>query len=494
MFLNPNIATAPKKSNPIKKTGEPVKADLHKLKRAFEPRSVAVIGDSKRTNFGWLRAQSTFEGRLYSVQINPQTIEDIEALGVENYTSLLDIPEAVDLVIAAVPRAAVLGLMDECIRKGVGALHLFAAGFAETNTEEGIKLEQALIEKAERANLHIIGPNCFGIFNPGVGLKQSEEQYDGVYGPVGFISQSGNLALVFSLEGHLQGIDIGKSVSFGNGIVLDAADYLEYFGRDPDIKVIGMYLEGIRDGDRFLRVLRNVSAMKPVLIWKGGRTEEGGRAIASHTGSLAVSQITWDVAMKQCGAVKVSSMDEMIDTVKALLYLPPVRNDGVGVAGGSGGQSVVVADEFAEAGLRVPALTSESYEELASFFVLIGGGYPNPIDTGGNVNRLEIRRIMQILERDKNIDNLVMILSTKPGWHITPRQVEANIRLLEDLKNETEKPVMALVYFSTPNAEDEARSIIRELQEKRIPGFPSVRRGARALKKALDYYRSTGRL
>ena len=163
-----------------------MKIDLTKLERAFNPRCVAVVGDSKRNNFGWLRAQGTFKGKLYSVQVNPDTVEDIKALGVENYASLLDIPEPIDLAILAVPRGAILDVLEDCIRKEVAVVHLFAAGFAETDTEEGIELERQLAEKAERANMHVIGPNCFGVFNPRLGLRQSEEQYAGVSGPVGF--------------------------------------------------------------------------------------------------------------------------------------------------------------------------------------------------------------------------------------------------------------------------------------------------------------------
>lgn len=386
-----------------------MKVDLAKLEGAFNPRCVVVVGDSRRNNFGWLRAQSQFKGKLYSVQVNPETVAEIEAMGIENRASLLDIPEPIDLAIVAVPREAVLPVVADCIRKEVAAVHIFAAGFAETGTEEGTRLERQLVEQARQANLHLIGPNCFGVFNPKLGIRQSEEQYSGVFGPVGFISQSGNLALSFSLEAHLQGIDISKSVSFGNGMVLDSADFLEYFGKEPESKIIAMYLEGVRDGRKFLKVLREVSARKPVLVWKGGRTEAGERAISSHTGSLAVSQAVWETALRQCGAMPVAGMEELIDAIKALLYLPPVRGDRVGVAGGSGGQSVVVADLFSEAGLRVPALTPKSYDELANFFSLIGGGCPNPIDTGGNVNRREMRRIMQILARDDHIDNLVLI-------------------------------------------------------------------------------------
>ncbi len=467
-----------------------MKTDFSKLKRAFEPKCAAVVGDSKRNNFGWLRAQSTFNGNLYSVQVNPETIEGIEALGVKNYTSLTEIPEAVDLAIVAVPRAAALRVLDDCIQKDVAAVHLFTAGFAETDTKEGSELEQELIERAERGNLHIIGPNCFGIINPGIGLRQSEDQYAYISGPVGLISQSGNIALSFSFEAHLQGIEICKSVSFGNGTVLDGTDYLEYFGQDPAVKIIAMYLEGVKDGKRFLRALEKVSADKPVLIWKGGRTEGGERAIAAHTGSLAIPQDIWEKAIRQYGAMNVTSMEELIDTIKALHFLPPVIGDGVGVAGGSGGQSVLVADIFYEEGLRVPRLNKESYDELASFFVLIGGGYPNPIDTGGNVNRLEIKRIINILNRDSNIDNLVLIVSMRPGRSVTLEQSEGTIRMLEELKNNTEKPVMAIVYFSTPAAEQEARPIMLKLQEKGIPAFSSIQRCARALKNALNFHNS----
>ena len=377
-----------------------MKTDFSKLDRAFKPRCVAVVGDSKKGNFHWLRNQSAFKGKLYSVQVTPESIEGIKALGVENYTSLLDIPEPVDLAIVTVPRAVAPQILEDCIRKEVAAAHFFTSGFAETGTEEGIRLERLLTERAEQANFHLVGPNCRGIFNPRIGLKQIGEQYSGFAGAVGIISQSGGHAMTFSREAHLQGVDIDKSVSFGNGIVLDASDYLEYFGHDPEIRAIGMYLEGVKDGKRFFTVLREVSARKPVVIWKGGWTTDGGRAIASHTGSLAVSQAVWDAVVRQCGAIRVLGMEGLIDTLKALLYLSPVRGDRVGVLGGAGGQSVVITDVLAGTGLKVPLLTRESYDELATFFSLIGGSYRNPLDTDAGRNRRELGRIFEILDRD----------------------------------------------------------------------------------------------
>ena len=217
-----------------------MKADLKKLERAFNPECVVVVGDKGVTNYMWLRGQSSFEGKLYSVQVDPNELEGIKALGVENYASLLDIPEPVDLVIVAVPRAVAPRILEDCIRKDAAAAHFFTSGFAETDTEEGIELERLLTGMAEEANFHLIGPNCMGIFSPKAGIKQSMRQYSGFAGPVGFIAQSGTHAIAFSEEAYLQGVEINKSVSFGNGVVLDSTDYLDYFGRDEEIKIIGM--------------------------------------------------------------------------------------------------------------------------------------------------------------------------------------------------------------------------------------------------------------
>jgi acyl-CoA synthetase (NDP forming) len=461
-----------------------MKVDFAKLDRAFNPKCVVVVGDKGQTNFMWLRGQSNFEGKLYSVQVDPNEIEGIKALGVENYTSLLDIPEPVDLVIVAVPRAVAPRILEDCIRKDVAAAHFFTSGFAETDTEEGINLERLLTERAREANFHLVGPNCMGIFNPKAGIKQSLRQYSGIEGPVGFIAQSGTHAISFSDEAYRQGLDINKSVSFGNGVVLDSTDYLEYFGRDKGIKAIGMYLEGVKDGRRFLKVLKDVAARKPVVIWKGGRTEEGGRAIASHTGSLAVPMAVWDAAVRQCGAVKVDRIEELIDTLKAILYLGPVYGNRVGIAGGSGGQSVAIADVFAEAGLKVPLLSQESYDELATFFSLIGGGYRNPIDTG-NVNRLQMKRIMEILERDTNIDNLVLLTSV--GFRM-PDQLERDIELMATIRKRTPKPVMVILGFSPPESWQEIKDVVQRFREGGIPTFLTLERGAGALKNTLDYY------
>jgi acyl-CoA synthetase (NDP forming) len=474
-----------------------LRADIAKLERAFNPERMAVVGDSGYLQ--WLRGHLDFTGELLSVQVNPKTIQSIEKLGVKNYTSLLDIPGPLDFAIVAVGRGVALRVLDDLISKEVPAAHFFTAGFSETRTEEGIKLEQALKEKAEAAGFHLIGPNCMGLFNPKLGLKQGGGQYHGVHGPVGFISQSGTHALNFALEARLHGMNVSKSVSFGNGTVLDAGEYLEYLGQDDETRIIGMYLEGIREGPRFLEVLREVSVRKPVVIWKGGRTSGGARAIASHTGSLAMPLPIWQATMKQYGAVSVRNMEEMIDTIKALLFLPPIVGDRVAITGGSGGQSVAITDSFMEAGLEVPRLTQESYDELATFFSLIGGDYGNPIDTG-NSNRAQLVRIMDIIEQDANVDNIVMLMGlgmgggpqdddatkSSPPQDRAPGGADSVIALQE----KTLKPVVAVVSAPfTTGAVQEARRIMKKLQENGIPGFVNIERAATALRHAIEYHR-----
>jgi len=469
-----------------------MRADFAKLDRAFNPKVVAIIGDSGW--FQWLRGHANFRGKLYSVQVNEQTAREIEEkLKVKNYPSVLDIPEPVDLAIVAVNRRVAMRVLDDLIRKDVAAAHFFTSGFSETDTEEGRQYERELKARCEAAKFHLIGPNCMGLYNPRVGIKQQGGQYDDAWGPVGFISQSGTHAINFGLEAHLQGVDISKSVSFGNGTVLDSAEYLEYLGQDPEINIIGMYLEGLKEGKRFTEVLRRVSQKKPVVIWKGGRTAGGARAIASHTGSLAVPYAVWDSAMRQLGAVPVKNMEELIDTLKALMYMEPPRGNRVGLTGGSGGQSVAITDAFNEEGLDVPRFSQASYDELSTFFNLIGGGYGNPIDTG-NSNRAQLNRIMDIVERDPNIDNVVLLMGLGAGGGPDDRdKVPGGVDAVTQLRKRSKKPVLAAVYspFSSGGVQ-EARRIIKGLQEGGVPAFSNIERAAKALRNAIAYYRFRG--
>jgi len=465
-----------------------------RLDRAFNPRTVAVVGDKRALGYLWLRSMSTFQGKLYSVQIDPNEIPGIEELGVANYPSLLDIPEEIDYVLCAVPRQISPRIIADCIEKGVGAVTLFTSGFAETETEEGIRLQEEIAETARKAGLLLIGPNCMGIYNRRLGVRHSWEQPAGDPGNVGFISQSGTHCINFSLVGSRQGIRCSKTVSFGNAVILDAADYLEYFADDSETEVIGIYLEGARDTRRFFRVLRETARRKPVVVWKGGVTKAGARAIYSHTAALATAPALWDAAMRQAGAVQADSLDETIDAVKTLVYCRPATGYRMGLVAMTGGQSVVITDAFERGGLEVPLLTDASYEKLSGFFNIIGGSYRNPLDSGGTIGHgflpQNLQKLLEILEEDSNVDAIAM----EVGAGFLARRMRENPAILDSLldilsahRERSRKPFLAIAHPG--HLEDVSAMIRARLLERSVASFTDFRSAARALRRAIDYWR-----
>lgn len=465
--------------------------DVAAFDRIFNPKTVAVVGDKKQAGYMWLNSMSTFQGPFYSVQVDEREIPGIEALGVKNYKSLLEIPEPIDFVVVAVPRKITPRILEDCISKQVGGATFYTSGFSETDTEEGIALQNTLTERAREANFMLVGPNCMGIFVPKVGVRFSVQQYAGEGGEVGFIGQSGTHSMNFSLMGAVHGVKVSKLVSFGNAIVLDAPDYLEYMGQDTETRIIGMYIEGVKDGRRFFEVLRQVAREKPVVIWKGGQTGDGARAVASHTASLATEMSVWESLVRQCGAITVDSLDEMIDVLKALLYIKPSTGTRMGIMALTGGQSVVSADAFAKAGLHVSLLSEKSYEELSTFFSVIGASYRNPLDISSNLPDQQVLvRILEILEQDETVDSIMTELSTS----ILDRResfgegyVSNLLKILASHHQQSRKPFFTTVF--SVGQEVEAIRLRDSLIEKGIPAFPSFHRSANAYKKVVDYYR-----
>ena len=486
-----------------------MESKLDRLKRAFNPRSVAVIGDKyENNNYFFLRSLKTFQGDIFSVNIDPNEIPGIEELGIKNYLSLKDVPDPVDYVIMAVPREVSPIILKDCIDKDVGGVTMFTSGFAETKTEKGIELANTITEIAKEGNLNLIGPNCMGIFNPRLGLRNSPDQYSGENGQVGFISQSGGHAINFSVVGHNNRINISKLVSFGNAYILDSTDYCEYLLQDDETKIIAMYIEGIKDGRALFNLLSRSSNSKPILIWKGGQTEEGSIATSSHSGSMAESMFMWETLIKQCGAIQIDDLEELVDTVMMLLYTPEVRGKNLGLISLSGGQCVNMTDQFAKVGFKAPMLTEKSYQELASIFALVGASYRNPIDLGGNLSLAESTRrallgrddipskerlldiTMDILDNDENIDAIVIEMSA----HLLKWFKEAFTdfeeyfyNTLENFRNKSKKPLIVIIPPS--KVETGAIEMKNRLLEKSIANFPSFTRGAVALSKVIEYYR-----
>ena len=464
------------------------------LSRALNPRSIVIVGDKRANGYMWLRNMSTFQGKLYSVQVDPNEIPGIEELGVPNFASLADVPGEIDYVICAVPRAIAPRIIADCAAKRVGGVALFTSGFAETGEEEGARLQAELGRIAREAGLALIGPNCMGLYVPRLGVRQSAEQPAGEAGPVGFISQSGTHAINFALVGAAQGVRVSTSISIGNAEVLDVPDYLDYLTGDRDTHVIAMYVEGVKDGRRFVESLRRACAAKPVVIWKGGVTDAGARATASHTASLATSNAVWDAAVRQAGAIATSALDDTIDTLKALLRCKPTTGRGMGLMAMTGGQSVVITDAFVRAGLDVPVLTAKSYEQLAAFFNIIGGSYRNPLDMGGTIGfggqSGSLQRLLEILDEDEHVDAIAMELAAgfmARRWQADPASLESMLDLLVAHQERSQKPFLTILH---PGHVEEITATARaRVAERGLAVFHSFERAATALSRAIGYWR-----
>jgi len=464
------------------------------LARAFNPRAVAVVGDKRAMNYMWLRSQSTFQGKVYSVQIDERELPGIAALGVPNYPSLAEIPDQIDYVMTAVPRQIAPYIIADCTAKKVSGVMLFTSGFSEVGDEDGNRLEQTIANTARAAGLAMIGPNCMGIYHPRIGLRNYPGLPTGEAGTVGFIGQSGTHTITFSLAAPHHGLKISKAVSFGNAAVLDASDYLDYLAMDDETRLIGMYLEGVREGRRFFSLLRQVTPQKPVVIWKGGKSEAGRRAISSHTGSLAVPTAIWDAMVRQAGAIPAETFDEMLDVMKLLLLAKPTTGTGVGLIAMTGGPSVVITDAFEKAGLRVPLLSDASYQELSAFFTVIGGSFRNPLDSGHTIGMGQtspnLERLLSILDRDPQIDAIIM--DTGAGlvagqWQAHPQTLATLLDTLSSFAVRSAKPFFVILQ---PFALEAALLEVREQFHARgIATFATHERAARALRLVTEYWR-----
>ncbi len=446
--------------------------------------------------FLWLRALQRFSGKLYSVQIDPNEIAAIEAMGVTNVRSVLDIPEAVDYVVLAVPRTVVPRVLADCARKHVGAVTLFTAGFSETGDADGVRLEQEIAAIARDANLLVIGPNCMGIANLRIGMCNFPGQPVGAtaVGRVGFLGQSGTHTISFCLRGPSEGVGISKAVSFGNGVVADAAAYLEYFRDDADTSVIAAYIEGVRNGRRFFEALRQTTPAKPVILWKGGVSEAGQRAIFSHTAALATPTAVWRGMVRQAGAIGVDSQDALLDVVRTLLAAKPASGFRSGLIAMTGGPSVVLTDAFTQAGLEVPLLADASYAKLREFFQLVGGSLRNPLDAGSTIamgfRSDNLQRLLNVLADDVTIDLIALDLGA--GLSIDrylehPELAGAMAEVLGSFAQQSAK--LFAVVVDAPHRPIDAARLRDDLRRRGVLTFVSPQRAAQAVRLAIEHWR-----
>jgi acetate---CoA ligase (ADP-forming) subunit alpha len=480
---------------------------LANLARAIKPRTVAVIGDRGVREYMWLHTQDHFKGKRYSVQPDPREAAGIEALGVPNFKTVAEVPEPIDYAIVTVPRQSAPQVLADCIKAKAAGIGFFTAGFSEVGDELGNKLEQELRALACESDIALVGPNCMGLCNPGLGLLNSSGLRPAPSGgDVCFISQSGTHAVSFVMKAPGRGIKVNLAASIGNAIVLEATEYLDVMAADPATRAIGIYLEGVRDGRRLFESLRSAAARHPVLIWKGGVTESGARATFSHTGSLATPAAVWKAVVRQSGAAEVINLEAMLDAMELLTRTREVRGRGMALVAMTGGQSVVISDAFARHGLEVPPLSDSTYQQFSTFFKVIGGSYRNPLDAAWTMGHAgsegNVDRVLDILDQDPVIDAIVMELRPGPGFGRARREIKEEdltpmIDRLAGFDRRAKKPFAVVIESGhiPPESESWVVGKAEELARARgLVAFVGFERAAAAFRAAAECYENRRRL
>lgn len=463
---------------------------LRQFEAIFYPRSIAVVGASSNgmkdgTIFLTNLLNGGFRGRLYPVNAG-----ESEVLGIRSYPKVSAIPDSVDYVLVSVPARFVPGVLDDCSVAGVKAVHVFAAGFSEAGTEEGRWLEEEIAEKARQGKFRIIGPNCVGVYNPSINLIPWF--LTGKTGSVALIAQSGGVAARATAGAQSRGVGFSKVVSYGNGCDLDSSDYLEYFAADLDTKIIGMYIEGVRDGHRLFDLLHQVGKNKPVVIWKGGKTRAGAEVTASHTGALAASDLTWQALSKQAGIIKVDNLEELADTLLSFDFLGEFRGHRAGIicglSRGGGGDSVAATDACVSLGLEVPSFSTETREKLSTILPWAGTIFRNALDVSMIGNAEVFENTLAAIAADPRIDIIIILERLHELLSRMPReQVQAITHASIKLKEKQPKPVVVVSPPGSPTTAEQWE-IEQALAAARIPVYPTMERAAEAITNVSQYF------
>lgn len=350
------------------------------LDKFFEPKSVVLIGATSSPGFGYgiplFWKNHGWLEKTYLVNSKGGNLH-----GQEVYRSIADLPEGIDLAVVIVPRDKVRDVLVDLGKKGIRAVIIESAGFAEIG-EEGRKRQEELVEIARQYGLRLLGPNCVGIVNTENRLATVEILDRSMEpGSVAILAQSGIFGNILLEHLPEAGIRISKVATLGNKIDLDEADFLEYFVEDPQTQVILIYEEGAKDGRRLLDALRRTARKKPVIILKSGRTPLGRQATLSHTGSLSGEDRVYEGAFLQAGAIRASSISEMVDIAKVFSSQPLMKGNKIGILTTSGSLGAMTADALFLEGLELARWSQATFEKIK-------GAAPgwvnvkNPLDVG----------------------------------------------------------------------------------------------------------------
>ncbi|MCC7568654.1 MAG: CoA-binding protein [Candidatus Methanofastidiosa archaeon] len=439
-------------------------SDPSALQALFYPRSVAVVGASKkRTKIGYEITKNLrrFSGTVYAVTTSKGQVD-----GLPTYPSVADIPGDVDLAVLAIPAPQVAGVLEECGKKGVRAAVIISAGFSEAGNAEG---ERQLTALAARYDMALVGPNTVGIANTDVDLNATF-LVQPTKGGIAFLTQSGALGAAVMYKTVYEDIGFSKFASLGNMAGATFGDLLDYLAEDEQTTSIALYIEGVQDGRAFLKAARACSKRKPVIALKSGSSQAGKRAATSHTGSLAGDDAIYDAAFRQAGIIRARTIDDMLDMAKAFSQ-PRPGGGSVAILTNAGGPGILAADACEHEGLTVAPLAEETKEALRGVLPPFAS-VTNPIDTIAQAGYEEYAACMRILQKDPHIDAILAVIVV-PTFTRIGYSTHAQA-LLDSWKR---KKTLVTCFMSG----EVTNTSVELMKLNGIPAYPSPERAARAL-------------
>lgn len=441
------------------------------LETFFRPESIAVVGASKNpTKIGHAALKNILISE-YQCKLYPVNPDDDEILGLKCYKKLTDIPGPVDLVLISVPAPIVAQIVKDCVAKKVKYIIIITSGFSEIGNFEG---EEEIKKIVGGTGIRILGPNTMGYKNASDSLDASFVFGIPRKGNVALISQSGALGIGMIFLANNEFVGLSKIVGMGNKLDIDDDDLIDYFSKDPDTKVIGLYIEGIKNGRPFMNSIK--ACNKPVLVVKAGKSVSGARATASHTGSMAGSDAIYSAAIKQAGGIRCRDVVELFDMARALAVQPPSQGNRIGIITNGGGVGILLSDALEENGLVIPKLSKSTYKKIEK--ILPPSVKPNnPVDLAGDAGFYRYWSATNALLQDPNIDGLI-VASVHAGYARPREYTGAILKMInqQKLHHEYKKPILGM-WVGGKEFED----LVLDLKAVGVPIYPSSWRTARVM-------------
>ena len=442
-----------------------------KLDVFFKPKSIAVVGASKNSTKIGHAALKNILISDYECDVHPINLKEKEILGQKCYKKLADVPCKIDLVLVSVPAQIVPQIIREGVHKKVQNVIIISSGFSEVGNH---KLENEIKKIAEKSKMRILGPNTMGYKNASDHLDASFVFGVPRKGNLSLISQSGALGIGMIYLANNEFVGVSKIIGVGNKLDIDDDDLIDYFTTDPDTKVIGLYIEAIKDGRAFMNSIK--TCHKPVLVVKAGRSKAGARATASHTGSMAGSDKIYGAAIKQAGGIRCRDILELFDMARALAGQPPAQGNRIGIITNGGGLGILLTDACEANGLTIPKLSKKTYKKIDE--ILPDLIHPNnPVDLVGDAGFYRYEAATRALLEDPNIDGI--IVASVHGGYARPREYTgAILKMIRERKlhEEYKKPILG-TWVGGKEFED----LVLDLKAAGVPIYPSSWRTARAM-------------